>query len=147
MADWEVEVTVAAGEIPDDLATELERVVRRTLLAQAAGDADISLALVSDDKISQLNHTYLDHQGPTDVISFPMQQPGGPLVGDIYVGIDQAKRQASELGVPLREELLRLAIHGTLHALGWEHPEEDDRAHSEMYRRQEEILSSYLSQS
>jgi probable rRNA maturation factor len=147
MADWEVEVTVAAGEIPDDLAAELERVVRRTLLAQAAGDADISLALVSDDKISQLNHTYLDHQGPTDVISFPMQQPGGPLVGDIYVGIDQAKRQASELGVPLREELLRLAIHGTLHALGWEHPEEDDRAHSEMYRRQEEILSSYLSQS
>jgi probable rRNA maturation factor len=147
MAEWSVEVTVDAGEVPDTLVQELEGVVRRTLEAEAAGDAEISLTLVSDDKISELNQRYLSHEGPTDVLSFPMEQPGGTLVGDIYLGIEQGARQAAELDVPLREELLRLAIHGTLHVLGWEHPEEGDRPGSEMYRRQEEILASHLSQS
>jgi len=56
------------------------------------------------------------------------------------VGADQARRQAEALGVPLREELARLAIHGVLHVLGHDHPEGDDRFASPMYVLQERLL-------
>jgi probable rRNA maturation factor len=61
------------------------------------------------------------------------------------VGAEQAARQAAELGVPLDEELLRLVIHGTLHVLGYDHPDSDEeRAGSPMYRRQEALLTELL---
>ena len=65
-------------------------------------------------------------------------------MGDIYLGFEQAKRQASELDVPLYEELLRLVIHGTLHVLGHEHSEGANRVQSEMFLKQEELLRSVL---
>ena len=65
-------------------------------------------------------------------------------VGDIYIGYDQARRQAAELAVPLSTELARLAIHGTLHVLGYDHPEQDAREGSEMWQRQETILKQVL---
>jgi probable rRNA maturation factor len=146
MPIWTVDVAVEEGELPADLLGDLESAVRATLAAESAGDAEISVALVSDAAISRLNREYLSHDGPTDVISFALEaHPGGAGGGDIYIGLGQAERQAREEGVSTREELLRLAIHGTLHVLGWDHPEEDDgRAESEMYRRQEAILSGLL---
>jgi probable rRNA maturation factor len=146
MPSWIVDVSVEEGEVSADLLSELESAVLATLAAESAPDAEISVALVSDDAISRLNREYLSHDGPTDVISFALEAvPGGVGGGDIYIGLGQAERQAGEEGLSTREELLRLAIHGTLHVLGWEHPEEDaDRAKSEMYRRQEAILSRLL---
>jgi probable rRNA maturation factor len=61
-------------------------------------------------------------------------------LGDIYVGYDQATRQAEEAGVPLPEELARLAIHGTLHVLGHDHPEGPERLESAMFRLQEQLV-------
>jgi probable rRNA maturation factor len=142
MPDRAVEVsTEVPGSLPLDL---LEAAVLYTLEAEGAGDVEISLALVSDATIERLNREYLSREGTTDVISFPLEQPGAPLVGDVYVCVPQAERQAAELGIPLREELLRLAIHGTLHALGYEHPEDSGRDESAMFRRQEEILAALL---
>lgn len=119
----------------------LEAAVRRVLEELGAADAELSVTLLDDAEISRINREYLSHDGPTDVISFPLTSPGGPVVGDVYIGVDQARRQAEELGVPLREELVRLAVHGTLHVLGHEHPEGDDREGSEMYRLQERLVA------
>lgn len=118
------------------------------LLRHAAGDAleaegadgvELSLTLLDDDEIRILNRDYLDRDRPTDVLAFALDDETG-LVGDVYLGVDQARRQAEEHGVPLAEELARLAIHGTLHVLGYDHPEGDDRYASPMFARQERIL-------
>lgn len=141
MSDWTVEVSAEADGVPPALLADLDGAVRAVLAAEGAPEIELSIALVSDETMADLNLRYLAHEGPTDVISFPLEQPGAPLVGDVYVGHDQAVRQAAENGIPLREELLRLVIHGTLHILGWDHPEEEGRADSPMYRRQEELLT------
>lgn len=138
-----VEVHLAEGL---DLPVDEEAVAgaaRAVLRREGVEAAELSFALVGDEEIARLNREYLEHEGPTDVISFELPAPGGARVGDVYIGAEQARRQAAELGVPLREELLRLAVHGTLHVLGHDHPA-GDREGSPMYRLQEEILREVL---
>jgi probable rRNA maturation factor len=62
------------------------------------------------------------------------------VIGDIYICQAVAERNARKLGIPVRQELARLVVHGTLHVLGYEHPEGDARTSSPMWRRQEKIL-------
>ena len=66
------------------------------------------------------------------------------VVGDVYVSFDQARRQAEDLGIELNEELVRLAIHGTLHVLGHDHPEGPERSESPMFQMQEQLLRNLL---
>jgi probable rRNA maturation factor len=143
----EIEVEVSFGEgVRVDVAPErIERAVRHVLAAEGVTRAEISVALVGDEEISDLNVDYLSHEGPTDVISFALHEPGEPPLGDVYLGVDQAARQAGEFGATLGEELLRLAIHGTLHVLGYEHPDPGEhRAASPMFARQEALLRQVL---
>jgi probable rRNA maturation factor len=143
-----IDIDVIAGGGADAAAASitahdgpLVRAVQATLRDRAVTDAEISLTLLGDAEIQALNQRYLGHDGPTDVLSFPLYEPGEPPVGDIYIGYAQALRQAEALGVPESEELARLAVHGTLHVLGYDHPEGEDRESSEMWRLQEEILA------
>jgi probable rRNA maturation factor len=140
MGSIEVEVSLGEGVALPLREEAVERAVRATLRAEGHDDAELSVAFLDDAAITSLNREYLDHDRPTDVISFALHGEGEPPLGDVYVGVDQALRQAGELGVDPREELLRLAVHGTLHVLGWDHPEGEERLDSEMFRRQEEIL-------
>jgi probable rRNA maturation factor len=138
-----VEAQAEGVELPLPLEA-VERAVRSVLRAEGARAAELSVTFLTDEGIARLNEEYLDHEGPTDVISFPLPDPTGRVVGDVYIGREQAARQAAELGADLREELLRLAVHGTLHVLGYEHPEGEGREESPMYRRQEELLAALL---
>jgi probable rRNA maturation factor len=122
----------------------LEAGVRAVMAREEVGEGEVSLTFLGDPSMRSLNLEYLREDRPTDVIAFALHEPGDPPLGDVYVGFEQARRQAEELGIDLDEELLRLAIHGTLHVLGFEHPEEGDRSGCEMYRRQEEILGELL---
>ena len=121
----------------------LARAVRATLAEEGAKHGEVSLTLVGDDRIRGLNRDYLGRDRVTDVISFALHGPGEPLLADIYIGYPQALRQAAELGLAAREELVRLAIHGTLHALGYDHPE-GDRFASDFFRRQEALVERVL---
>ncbi len=141
MGGWSVGIADETATLDAPVLAALERAAIATLEAEGAGEVDLSVALLDDAAISRLNREFLSHEGPADVISFPLSQPGLPLVGDIYIGIEQANRQARELGINPDEELVRLVVHGTLHVLGWDHPAGDDRAESPMYRRQEEIVN------
>jgi probable rRNA maturation factor len=141
-----IAVQAAVGEgiqLPLDLAAA-EDAVRHVLAAEGVDVAEISLAFLSDEEITKLNEGYLSHSGATDVISFALHESGEPPLGDVYIGAEQAARQATELEVAPAEELLRLVIHGTLHVLGHDHPEGADREQSDMYRRQEQLLASFL---
>ena len=145
MDELVVEVSVGTGIAPPVEAERIEAAVRHVLRAEVVEAAEISVALVSDDEIAALNQQYLEHEGPTDVISFHLHDRGEPPLGDVYVGVDQAARQAAGFGASVAEEVLRLAVHGTLHVLGYEHPEGDDRAGSPMFVRQEALLKELLS--
>ncbi|HEX7119046.1 MAG TPA: rRNA maturation RNase YbeY [Longimicrobiales bacterium] len=126
------------------LAPLLARAVRAVLADHGVEDAEISVAVLDDAAIAALNRRYLGHEGPTDVISFELGAAGGVTVGDIYIGGGQALRQAAEFGAAPREELVRLAVHGALHVLGYDHPEGEEREGSEMWQRQEAILREVL---
>ncbi len=140
-----VEVSVGEGVAPPVRPERLEAVVRHVLLAEGIGRAEISVALLDDGAIAAMNGQYLEHEGPTDVITFAMHEGDEPPLGDVYVGVEQAVRQAAEFGATPEEEVLRVAVHGVLHVLGYQHPEGPERTHSEMFVRQEELLRSFLS--
>ena len=80
------------------------------------------------------------HDRPTDVISFALPQPDGSLAGDIYLCRAGAEREARRRGLTVREEVLRLVVHGTLHVLGQDHPEGEDRERSAMWATQERYV-------
>lgn len=126
----------APGVDPVALA---EAAVRATLDDRGVADGEISVTFLDDAGMESLNREWKGREGPTDVLAFTLNEPGAPPLGDIYIGLERAVRQAAELGEPAEREVARLAIHGTLHVLGWDHPEAD-REESEMWRHQERIL-------
>jgi probable rRNA maturation factor len=151
---WRVDVERRAG-VPLILpATELARIVGRALEAgRAPAPSSIGLILSDDRELAELNVTHLGHEGPTDVLSFPLlppdvfrsgaatptfELPPGrlPHLGDIVVSVERAIEQA-ESGrgghtgdvrwLPV-DELRLLVTHGTLHVCGWDHAEPAEEA-------------------
>jgi probable rRNA maturation factor len=90
----------------------------------------------------RLNGEHKGHDRPTDVLSFALAEPSGRTVGDVYVCPWVATREARARGIAVRQELIRLVVHGTLHALGREHPEGEGRTSSAMWRRQERYVAA-----
>ncbi len=126
-------------------ADTLADAVRSVLAAEGVRRAMVSVTLLSASAMARLNRRHLSHAGATDVISFgfaPVQGTG--VVGDIYLCPAVARANARAAGCGVREELLRLAVHGTLHVLGWDHPEREARESSPMWRRQERLLSAVM---
>ena len=124
-------------------AGRVEELARGVLRAEKVRAAMLSIAFVTSREIARLNRSHLGHRGPTDVISFGFAPSGadGPVVGDIYISPEVARENARAHGAGVREELARLVVHGTLHVLGYEHPEDEVREHSPMWQRQEALLA------
>ena len=109
-----------------------------------AGGALLSITLVTPRAIAAVNKKHLGHTGPTDVITFALgADPNGVVLADIYICPEVAREQAKRHGVGVREELARLVVHGVLHACGWEHPDDNLRITSPMWRRQEQLLARF----
>jgi probable rRNA maturation factor len=122
----------------------LRSAVSLALRNSGVSDGEISLTLLDDDAIRELNRAHLGKDAPTDVLSFALYEGDEPVVGDVYVGYEQAAIQAAEAGVSAMEELARLSIHGTLHVLGYDHPETEARDSSEMFVLQERLVRTLL---
>ena len=141
-----VSVYVSARAVRPSLSFErAEAIARATLAAERVRNAMLSITFVSNAAIARLNAKHLGHRGVTDVISFGFAGSGerAPVVGDIYIAPAVARANALEHGAPIREELARLVVHGTLHVLGYDHPE-GMRTKSPMWKRQERLLSRVL---
>jgi probable rRNA maturation factor len=82
---------------------------------------ELSIAIVSDSEMRALNRRWRGKDRATDVLSFPLHEPG--VLGDVVISIDTARRQAREGGWPLAAELRRLLAHGILHCRGYDHGE------------------------
>ena len=137
---------------------ELKCAVRAAILATLKYegfpfDAEVSVTFADNEYIHGLNNEYRGMDKPTDVLSFPMYDDGFPYdecqhgctLGDIVISLEKAEEQANELGHDLIREVAFLAIHSTLHLLGYDHersPEEDE----EQCRRQREILELLIAE-
>jgi len=125
------------------------RATAKRLLAAAGEDgSSLSLTLVGDDAMRDLNRDHRGKDVPTDVLSFPLDGPSTTfryarddeahvehMVGDVVISVDTARKQAAEYDAPLQRELERLLIHGILHVLGHDHMEADERAKMEAEER------------
>lgn len=139
-------VTVATDDvrIPVSLA-RVEQAAGLVLRAEHVRDALVSITFVTSRTMASLNSKHLGHRGPTDVISFGFSGISGvPVTGDIYIAPAVARENALAHGAGVREELLRLTVHGVLHILGHEHPTDETRLASPMWRRQEQLLRRVL---
>ena len=118
------------------------RAVVQAVLAGERRRALMSVTFLGRDAMRRLNAEHTGRDRPTDVLSFALPQPDGTLVGDVYVCPWVAAREARGRRIPLRQEIVRLLIHGTLHALGHDHPEDEGRTASAMWRRQERYVEA-----
>ena len=124
---------------------------------ERADGARVDLTLLDGAAMRRLNRRATGRRGLTDVIAFTLRQPDGSVLGDVYICPEAARRWlngVADKALPvsgtagnrqpatphLDEELVRLAVHGTLHVLGYDHPDGPGRTRSAMWRRQERYV-------
>jgi probable rRNA maturation factor len=132
-------------------AAPLRATLDRLLAAAGLAGATVSLTLVRDAEMRELNRDHRAKDVPTDVLSFPLYEPdafdrsgrtaprdmppGERMLGDIVISVDTAARQAAAYDAPLEREVERLLIHGVLHLCGHDHLEAGERAVMEAEER------------
>lgn len=140
------EVSEAAFQLIEDIiqkAAEVEGITE---------DYEVSITLVDNETIREINREYRNKDAVTDVISFALNEEGEDelkiiggaaeqLLGDIIISIPQASEQAESYGHSFERELAFLAVHGFLHLLGYDHLTEEEE--KTMFAKQEDILQAY----
>lgn len=145
-----VEVDNESGVAVDEL--EIAALARHVLDAlHVHPQAELFVRLVDTDAMSDLHVRWMDEEGPTDVLSFPMDElrpgregaPSDPgLLGDVVVCPQVAAKQAKAAGHATEEEILLLTTHGILHLLGYDHAESEEE--KEMFELQRRLLLTFL---
>lgn len=121
------------------------KVLRQLETEAPAQVTRISISLVGDGEMRELNREYRGKDKPTDVLSFANLEgppvPGGEEhLGDLVISVETARRQAVEYGVTFTQEMARLTVHGILHLLGYDHERVRPAVARRMRRREDELL-------
>ncbi|MGB8213018.1 MAG: rRNA maturation RNase YbeY [Anaerolineales bacterium] len=123
-------------------AQVLENAARTVLDFSGSPDADLTIVLVDESHIQALNRDFLGHDAPTDVLSFPADEPdpetGRRYLGDVAISYARAAEQAGERGHAVEAEMQLLVVHGVLHLLGYDHAGEEEKGR--MWAAQAEAL-------
>ncbi|MBN2218179.1 MAG: rRNA maturation RNase YbeY [Pirellulales bacterium] len=138
--DWTIEVADEQTVLAVD-EDRLRRAVELVLEASGIDRANVSVAVVDNPTIHQLNRRYLDHDHPTDVLSFVLARGEAELEGQIVVSAETARAEAARYGWPPENELLLYVVHGALHLTGQEDQTVESRAR--MREREKEILARF----
>jgi probable rRNA maturation factor len=140
-------MSLAVGISLDSVRIPLARsrvaeIAKTVLRSERVRDAMLSITFVTNRSIRAMNREHLNRDGLTDVIAFGFRQgaPTSAIVGDVYIAPDVARGSARSHDVTVREELTRLVIHGVLHVLGHDHPDDDRRVGSAMWKKQERLV-------
>jgi probable rRNA maturation factor len=135
-----ISIAVPQEAVPIDRG-RMREVVRKVLEGEGVADAEISLAFVDNPTIHQLNKRYLQHDEPTDVLSFPLSEPNAKrLAGELVLGAEVAQSQAEERGHAVEAELALYVIHGLLHLCGYD--DHDASGAAAMREKEAHYLSS-----
>jgi probable rRNA maturation factor len=147
-------VNITFGDEQDDPSPAGEFSALAELVMSAEGlapDTAVSITLVDEATIAELNATHLGKTGLTDVLSFPIEDAtpgnppqagtGGPSVslGDVFIAPSVVRSNAERDGVRFDDEMALMVVHGLLHLLGWDHVDDDDAV--AMEKREGELLS------
>jgi len=134
--------------VTDELLMLAELVLDAQGLDEETG---VALVLIDEQQMAELNNAHMGREGPTDVLSFPIETaapgspptraPGGPPIelGDVFISPSVVRRNAERHGVPFEDEIALMVVHGLLHLLGWDHEDEADAVRME--GRERELLS------
>lgn len=142
-SEIEVEASLEGVRLPISLQT-VRYIVDWVCRQHGVTRGAISVTFLDDKAMAKLNKKFLNHSGPTDVITFELKPIDGIIVGDIYIAPNVAQDNAAELGVRFRDEIVRLVVHGTLHVLGYVHPESEKRLNSPMWVNQEKLVATLI---
>ncbi len=117
-------------EIPKKFVKEIADKILQELNLD---NVELSISLVDNETIQNINREWRGKDKPTDVLSFPLDEnaPSGykyRVLGDVVISLPYAKKQAEEIGLSYKEEILRLLIHGILHLLGYDHETSEEDA-------------------
>lgn len=142
-----------ANDTSEDLDLDLirdraEKTIEEVLRVEnITENAEVSLSIVDNETIHKLNKDYRNVDRKTDVLSFPMDEEGfdnegNPIIllGDIVICLDVAEDQAADFGHSLEREMMYLICHSTLHLLGYDHIEEDDK--KVMRSKEKEVMKN-----
>lgn len=127
----------------------LRKIAQRILNICAKPDAELSILILDNAGIRQINRDYLQRDRPTNVISFAMQEGQGAgvqpqLLGDVVISAERAASDAMAAQVPFEHELWFLLVHGILHLLGYDHERGSAEQAQEMEQREREIFSQLI---
>lgn len=111
---------------------EIEKIVEKSIEAalkeiEFTEDYEVSVSFVGDEEIHELNRDYRGVDRTTDVLSFPMDDEFTNMLGDIVININKVIEQAKEYGHSEKREISYLTVHSTLHLMGFDHEEEEDK--------------------
>ncbi len=123
----------------------LRKIATKILSALEFPKGELSLLIVDNAEIQQINRDYLQRDNPTNVISFAMQEGEGggvqpQLLGDVVISAQRAATDAEEAGIPFEHELAFLLLHGILHLLGYDHERGTKEQADEMEEKEREIF-------
>lgn len=128
--------------------TLVTQVVDKVLQSHRLSDSEVSVTFVDDKYIHQLNLDYRGVDRPTDVLSFALDEGEAmpqatveDVLGDVIISLERAQKQAEEYNHPLAREIAFLAVHGSLHLLGYDHVRETD---TQLMRAKEEAILTQL---
>jgi probable rRNA maturation factor len=131
-----IDVQIAQEQEAHDVDEQRLVLAAQSVIAEAGYTAgEISIAVVDDAQMHELNRRHLDHDFPTDVLSFVFAADGDHLEGEIIVSADYAAREAERFGWSVMDELLLYVIHGSLHLVGYD----DQTRESKAAMREQEI--------
>ncbi len=126
MIDLDLQIATEAPDLPSE--ADITRWVTAAV-GEAMDEAQLTVRIVDEAEIRELNATYRGKDYATNVLSFPFEAPPGvdiPLLGDIIICAAVVAREAEEQGKLLESHWAHMVIHGTLHLLGYDHIEETD---------------------
>ncbi|WP_348710787.1 rRNA maturation RNase YbeY [Bacillus subtilis] len=148
-----IDIVDETGSVSEEILKEVENLLQFAAEREGVQDqAEVSVTIVSNDDIHQINKEYRGKDAPTDVISFALEEEGEgeveivgaempPVLGDIIISADRTREQAEEYNHSFKRELGFLAVHGFLHLLGYDHMTKEEE--EEMFTKQKELLDAY----
>jgi len=122
----------------------IKQTARAILDALDCPDGELSILLVDDQQIEKINTEYLNREGPTNVIAFPMREGEfseltPDLLGDVVISVETAGKEAETAGISMQKRFDQLLIHGILHLMGYDH-EKTRKEATRMEKKSSELM-------
>lgn len=130
-------------EVKEENMKAIEKAIKTTIeVEQAEGDFEVSVSLVTNKEIRELNKNYRNVDCETDVLSFPMDDEEDPegviMLGDVILSTEKIIEQAEYFGHSLEREMIYLTVHSMLHLLGYDHMNDDEK--EKMREMEKEVM-------